>query len=195
MMHPVGVITSNLKPTLIFNPLPPSPGAGLKQQAGAIIPAPIQVHHLSPPTSLLPTISEVTGLNATLNMSGLFRNLGAVECSKVRCSGNGRCVESNGETACVCSLAYRGDSCQDHLLKTMQGPIGYAAAGLIAGVVVIIVIVVVAIRKRRANTRFVSSLMSKLLLHKIRRAQTFFNLDRSGLLPLYMPHSSRQTQY
>lgn len=105
-------------------------------------------------------------------MSGLFRNLDAVECSRARCSGNGRCVESNGETACVCSLAYRGDSCQDHLLKTMQGPIGYVTAGLIAGLVVIIVIGVVAVRKRRANTRFVSSLISKILLHKIPNAQT-----------------------
>lgn len=99
-------------------------------------------------------------------MSGLFRNLDAVECSRVRCSGNGRCVESDGEIACVCSLAYRGDSCQDHLLKSMQGPIGYATAGLIAGVVVIIVIAVVAKRKRRANTRFVSSLISRILLIK-----------------------------
>lgn len=82
-------------------------------------------------------------------------NLDAQQCSQKRCSGNGRCVEVNGETACVCALGYSGDSCQDNLLKTMQGPIIYGAVGLCAGVVVIAVMAVVVKRKKSANTRFV----------------------------------------
>ena len=81
-------------------------------------------------------------------------NLDTQECGQRRCSGNGRCVEINGGMACVCSLGYSGDSCQDHLLKTMQGPIVYGAAGLCAGVVVIAEIAVVVKRKKNAATRF-----------------------------------------
>lgn len=138
-------------------------GVGLKQWSGAIVPAPIQARSPSPPTSPLPTFSEVTGLNITLNISAQFNNLDALECSRRRCSGNGRCVETNGDTACVCSLAYSGDSCQDPFLKTMQGPIVYGAAGLCAGVVVIIVMAVVVKRRTSANTRFVSSIISRNL--------------------------------
>lgn len=96
----------------------------------------------------------MTGLNTTLNINGLLMNLDAQECSQRRCSGNGRCVETSGQIACVCSLGYTGDSCQDHILKTMQGPIVYGAAGLCAGVVVIAVMAVV-VKRKSANTRFV----------------------------------------
>lgn len=90
-------------------------------------------------------------------------NLDAVECSTKRCSGNGRCVETSGGTACVCSSSYSGDSCQDHLFKTMQGPIVYGAAGLCAAVVIIIVMAVVVKRRKTANTRFVWLLISRNL--------------------------------
>lgn len=63
-------------------------------------------------------------------------------------------MEINGDTECVCSLGYRGDSCQNRLLKTMQGPVVYGAAGLCAGVVVIAVVAVLVKRKKRANMRF-----------------------------------------
>lgn len=64
-------------------------------------------------------------------------------------------METSGQIACVCSLGYIGDSCQDHILKTMQGPIVYGAAGLCAGVVVIAVMAVMVKRRKSANTRFV----------------------------------------
>ena len=81
-------------------------------------------------------------------------NLGAQQCSQRRCSGNGRCVEVEGDTVCVCSMGYSGLSCQDHLLKTMQGPIIYGAGGLCAVVVVIAVMAVVVKRKKSTNIRF-----------------------------------------
>nr|XP_029133644.1 low-density lipoprotein receptor-related protein 1B-like isoform X4 [Labrus bergylta] len=97
-----------------------------------------------------PQLSE--GLNTTLNASGQLRNLGAQQCSHRLCGGNGHCVEDGGNTVCACSFGYSGDSCEDHLLKTMQGPIVYGAVGLCAAVVVIVVMAVV-VRRKSANTR------------------------------------------
>ncbi|XP_049434253.1 very low-density lipoprotein receptor isoform X1 [Epinephelus fuscoguttatus] len=126
----------------------------LKQRSGAKVLAPTQPHSSSPPRPSPPSpLSEDTGPNTTLNVSSQLMNLDAQQCSQKRCSGNGRCVEVNGETACVCALGYSGDSCQDNLLKTMQGPIIYGAVGLCAGVVVIAVMAVVVKRKKSANTR------------------------------------------
>lgn len=55
----------------------------------------------------------------------------------------------------MCSLAYRGDSCQDHVLKMVQGPVVYGVAALCAGVLLVVVAVVVAV-KRRTSSRLVS---------------------------------------
>uniref|UniRef100_A0A8P4GKW9 EGF-like domain-containing protein n=1 Tax=Dicentrarchus labrax TaxID=13489 RepID=A0A8P4GKW9_DICLA len=125
----------------------------VKQWSGAKVPALTWAHSSSPPPSPLPGLSGVSGPNTTLNESSQLRNLAAQECSQKHCSGNGRCVETTGNSACVCSLGYSGDSCQDHLLKTMQGPIVYGAAGLCAGVVVIAVMAVVVKRRKSANRR------------------------------------------
>ncbi|XP_044054121.1 very low-density lipoprotein receptor isoform X2 [Siniperca chuatsi] len=128
----------------------------LKRWSGAKVPAPTQPRSSSFSPSRSPLLlSEDTGLNTTLNVSSQLRNLDTQHCSQRRCSGNGACVDTNGETACVCSLGYRGDSCQDHFLNTMQGPIIYSAMGLCAGVVFIVVMAVV-VKKRSANTRIVS---------------------------------------
>lgn len=56
----------------------------------------------------------------------------------------------------MCSLVYRGDSCQDHVLQMVQGPVVYGAAALCAGVLVVVVAVVVAV-KRRTSSRLVST--------------------------------------
>ncbi|XP_068576829.1 very low-density lipoprotein receptor isoform X2 [Cebidichthys violaceus] len=129
---------------------------GLKPWSGVEGLATPQPSSSSPPTPLPPvTLSEVTGLNSTLNATGLLKILDAQQCSQEHCSGNGRCIETNGDTACVCSLVYSGDSCQHNLLKTMQGPLVYSAAGLCAGVVVIAVIAVV-VKRKSANTRSAS---------------------------------------
>ncbi|XP_037632667.1 very low-density lipoprotein receptor isoform X1 [Sebastes umbrosus] len=126
----------------------------LKQWSGSKVPAPTQPHSSTPPPPSPRTpLSDATGPNTTPNVNGLLRNLNAQQCSQSRCSGNGRCEETNGDTACVCSLVYSGDSCQDHLLKTMRGPLVYGGAGLCAGVVVIAVMAVVVKRKKSANTR------------------------------------------
>ncbi|XP_018524761.1 very low-density lipoprotein receptor isoform X1 [Lates calcarifer] len=124
----------------------------LKQWSEVKVLAPTQPLGSSSPPSSLPLL-ETTDLNTTLNVSSQLMNLDAQQCSQRRCSGNGRCVEINGDTVCVCSLAYSGDSCQDHLLKTMQGPIVYGAAGLCAGVVIIAVMAVVVKRKKSSNMR------------------------------------------
>lgn len=129
-------------------------GVILKGLVRAKVPAPTQAHSSSPPPSPPPALSEATGLNATLNVSGQVRYLDALECSTQRCSGNGHCVENNGDTSCVCSLIYSGDSCQDNLLKSMQGPIAYGAAGICAGLVFIAVMAVV-VKRKRSNTRSV----------------------------------------
>lgn len=134
------------------HPSPP-PGVHLKQWSGAKVFAATQ--HLGssrPSLNPLPPLSEVTGLNSTLNVSNPLMNLNAEQCSKMRCSDKGRCVEHKGFTACACSLGYSGDSCQDHLLKTM---IIYSAAGLFAGIVVIALIAVAVKRKNGAKLRFV----------------------------------------
>ncbi|KAM9360164.1 prolow-density lipoprotein receptor-related protein 1 [Symphorus nematophorus] len=125
----------------------------LQRWSGAKAPAPTQVHSSFPAPASLPALSEVPGLNITLDVSSQLRNLDSQQCSQKHCSGNGRCVETNGDTVCVCSLGYNGDSCQNNLLKTMQGPLVYGAAGLCAGVVVIAVMAVVAKRRKSANTR------------------------------------------
>ncbi|KAM3611767.1 uncharacterized protein V6R79_023929 [Siganus canaliculatus] len=125
----------------------------LKHWSGAEDPAPTQPHSSPLASSPFPALSEDMGLNTTQNVS-LLANLSPQECSQKRCSGNGRCAEVNGDTVCVCSLAFSGDSCQHNLLKTMQGPIVYGAAGLCVVVVVIIaVMAVVSKRRKRASTR------------------------------------------
>ncbi|KAG7222111.1 hypothetical protein INR49_016683 [Caranx melampygus] len=126
---------------------------GLKQWTGVKVLASTQPHSSSPPPTPLPSFSETTDLNTTLNVSIQFVNLDAQQCSQRYCSGNGRCVDNSGDTICLCSLGYSGDSCQDHFLKTMQRPIIYGAAGLGAGVVVISVLAVVVKRKKGANMR------------------------------------------
>ncbi|XP_054466107.1 low-density lipoprotein receptor-related protein 2 [Anoplopoma fimbria] len=120
----------------------------LKQWSGVKVLAPTKPRSSSPSPPPSPT-----PLLSTLNVKVLPKNLDAEQCSQKRCSGNGRCVETNGDTACVCSLIYSGDSCQDNLLKNMQSPIVYGAAGLCAGVVVIAVLAAVVKRKKSANTR------------------------------------------
>lgn len=129
-------------------------GVSMKLQAGgnALIP---RAHSTSPTAKPNPALSEVPDVKTTLNTSDQLMNLDALECSRRRCSGNGRCVETNGDTTCVCSAAYSGDSCQEHYLRTMRGPIVCGAAGLCVGVVIIIVIGVVVNRRKAANTRFV----------------------------------------
>ncbi|KAM7391483.1 hypothetical protein PAMP_022171 [Pampus punctatissimus] len=114
----------------------------VKLWSGVKVRAPTQSHGSSSPPSPTP-LSEGTGFNISLNTSNQLLHLDAQKCSQRHCSGSGRCVEINGDTACVCSLGYSGDSCQDHLLKTMQGPIVYSAAGLCAGIVVIAVMAAV----------------------------------------------------
>ncbi|XP_026042642.1 low-density lipoprotein receptor-related protein 1B isoform X2 [Astatotilapia calliptera] len=125
---------------------------GTQQCPGAEVLAPTQPHSSPPPPSSVSPVSQVTGLNTTLNVSIQRVNLDAQQCSQRRCSGNGHCVETKGVTTCVCSLGYSGDSCENRLVKTMQGPIVYAAVGLCAAVVIIVVIVLVK-RKKSANLR------------------------------------------
>lgn len=129
-------------------------GVGTQRRPGAEVLAPTQPHSSPPPPSSVSPVSQVTGLNTTLNVSIQRVNLDAQQCSQRRCSGNGHCVETKGVTTCVCSLGYSGDSCENRLVKTMQGPIVYAAVGLCAAVVIVIVAIVLVKRKKSANLRF-----------------------------------------
>ncbi|XP_023147773.1 very low-density lipoprotein receptor isoform X3 [Amphiprion ocellaris] len=125
----------------------------LKQWPDSKVSAPNQPPSFLPSSpSPLPPLLGVSGPSTTLNDSSQLMNLQAQECSKKQCNGNGRCVEIKGVPACVCSVGYSGNSCQDHRSKTMQGPIVYGAAG-VCGLVVITVIAVLVKRKRAANLR------------------------------------------
>lgn len=129
-----------------------SSGVSLDARSRALVPPPVSSRSPMPPTALPSTASEVSGLDTTLNISSQFNVLDAAECSRRRCSGNGRCENNR----CVCSLAYRGDSCQDHVLKMVQGPVVYGVAALCAGMLLVVVAVVVAV-KRRTSSRLVST--------------------------------------
>lgn len=124
-------------------------GIVMKQLSGGLAP---RTYSTSPPATSISALSEAPGLNTTLDANIQFMNLDAAECSRRRCSDNGRCEEIGGETTCVCSQGYRGGSCQEHVLKTMQGPIVYGAAGLC--VCVVIIVAAVMIKRKRASTRF-----------------------------------------
>ncbi|KAI4792847.1 hypothetical protein KUCAC02_033108, partial [Chaenocephalus aceratus] len=102
----------------------------------------------------LKQLSGAEDLNSTLEEDVQLKNLDGLQCSQTLCGGNGRCVETGGETTCECKMMYSGDACEDSLLQTMQGPLIYGAVGVCAGVLVIAVMAVVVKRKRsgrRAN--------------------------------------------
>ncbi|XP_021476797.2 very low-density lipoprotein receptor isoform X2 [Oncorhynchus mykiss] len=113
-----------------------------------------------PPSPSIPTSADL-GSTTSLDNSGLVRNLDVKQqCSKKRCNGNGECVETNGGTSCACGLGYSGDSCQDQLANTMQGPLIYGAIGLCAAIVVISVLVAV-VRRKTANARRASPVVKQ----------------------------------
>lgn len=125
----------------------------MKQLSGGTALAP-RTYSTSPRATSSSALSEAPSLNTTLDANIQFMNLDAAECSRRRCSDNGRCEEIGGQTTCACSLGYGGDSCQEHVLKTMQGPIVYGAAGLCVCVAIIVVTAVVMKRRKSASTRF-----------------------------------------
>ncbi|TNN77575.1 Low-density lipoprotein receptor-related protein 2 [Liparis tanakae] len=127
---------------------------GLKKGSEVEFIAPTPTHSSSAPPSLPPVtlLPEVSGPKTTLHVNHLLKNVNADECSQRRCSGNGRCIETDGDSACACALLYSGDACQDNLLKAMQGPIVYGGVALCASVVFIVVLAVV-VRRKKANNR------------------------------------------
>lgn len=96
------------------------------------------------------TQTQVSGLNATLEISSELDALDSAECSRRRCSGHGRCTEGG----CACSSPYTGDSCEKRLLK-LQGPVMYGAVAVCAGVLLLIVVVLVVVLKKRTANRLV----------------------------------------
>ncbi|XP_031686144.1 low-density lipoprotein receptor-related protein 4 isoform X2 [Oncorhynchus kisutch] len=113
-----------------------------------------------PPSPSIPTSADL-GSTTSLDNSGLVRNLDVKQqCSEKRCNGNGECVETNGGTSCACGQGYSGDSCQDQLANTMQGPLIYGAVGLCAAIVVISVLVAV-VRRKTANARRASPVVKQ----------------------------------
>ncbi|XP_041854629.1 very low-density lipoprotein receptor [Melanotaenia boesemani] len=126
--------------------------ANLKQWSGAKVSAPAKPHSSPPSASPQPPLSTLTKPEPSFNVSGLLLNLEAQQCSQRRCSGNGNCMDVNGVISCVCSEGYSGDSCEDPLPKTIQGPIIYSAVGLSAGVLVVAIIAVVVKRSAASRT-------------------------------------------
>ncbi|XP_052334564.1 very low-density lipoprotein receptor-like isoform X4 [Oncorhynchus keta] len=113
-----------------------------------------------PPSPSIPTSADL-GSTTSLDNSGLVRNLDVKQqCSEKHCNGNGECVETNGGTSCACGQGYSGDSCQDQLANTMQGPLIYGAVGLCAAIVVISVLVAV-VRSKTANARRASPVVKQ----------------------------------
>lgn len=117
-------------------------GGGPKQEPDSKVTPPTHPRSSSPPP-----VSQTNqeDLQSDVKMD-------ADQCNKTSCSGNGRCVEAEGVTTCVCSEGYSGAACEDRAAKGMQGPVIYGAAGLCAGIVVIAVIAVV-LKKKGAETR------------------------------------------
>lgn len=97
------------------------------------------------------TQTQVSGLNATLEISSELDALDSAECSKRRCSGLGSCTEDG----CACSPPFTGDSCEKRPPK-LQGPVMYGAVAVCAGVLLlIVVVVVVVVLKKRSTNRLV----------------------------------------
>lgn len=92
------------------------------------------------------TQTQVSDLNATLEISSELDVLDSAECGKRRCSGRGSCTEGG----CACSFPYTGHSCGKHLLK-VQGPVMYGAVAGCAGVLLLVVVLVVVLKKRTAD--------------------------------------------
>ncbi|XP_056135703.1 low-density lipoprotein receptor-related protein 4 [Lampris incognitus] len=107
----------------------------------------------TPSSSPTPSLSETPAQVGTSVNTNLVRSLDVQQCSQSRCSGNGDCVNTNGAMSCACSPGFGGDSCQDHVLKTVQGPIIYGAAGLCAGVVLIAILAAVVKKRKNASRR------------------------------------------
>ncbi|XP_029999002.1 prolow-density lipoprotein receptor-related protein 1 [Sphaeramia orbicularis] len=121
------------------------------EQRSGDAPGPTQPQSSASPLPSLPSVSEEPGLTTTLNISIQLTDLDVKECSERRCSGRGQCVEVDGKTACVCSLLYSGDSCQDHLLKSMKSPVVYGAAACV--LLVVIAVIAVVLKKKKGNSR------------------------------------------
>ncbi|XP_041720534.1 low-density lipoprotein receptor-related protein 1B isoform X1 [Coregonus clupeaformis] len=121
-----------------------------------------EVQSKAPTLPPSPSGSADPGSTTTsLDNSWLVRGLNVQQqCSEKHCNGNGECVERNGGTSCACGLGYTGDSCQDQLTKTMQGPLIYGAVGLCAGIVVISVLVAV-VKRKTANARQASAVVKQ----------------------------------
>lgn len=117
----------------------------MRTPSGAPAPPPATAATPSPTTQ-----TQVSGLNATLEISSELDALDSAECSKRRCGGHGRCSEDG----CACSPHYAGDSCEKRLLK-LQGPVMYGAVAVCAGVLLLIVVVVVVVLKKRTTNRLV----------------------------------------
>ncbi|XP_061907557.1 very low-density lipoprotein receptor isoform X1 [Entelurus aequoreus] len=115
---------------------------GLKPRSGVTVPAFTE-------SPISPTGQPVSSFNSTTNTIKQLLNLDAQTCGQRRCSGNGLCKEADEKVTCVCSMGYKGDSCQH---KSLQGPIVYSTAGVCA-VIVITVIAVVIKRKKSSSSR------------------------------------------
>ncbi|KAL0979642.1 hypothetical protein UPYG_G00187630 [Umbra pygmaea] len=106
------------------------------------------------------TVSEPGSNTSILDNTVLVRKLDAHQCGESRCNGHGQCVEGDGAKSCVCSPGYSGDSCQDELSTSMQGPLVYGAAGLCAAIVIISVLAAV-LQKRKVTNRGASPLVKQ----------------------------------
>ncbi|XP_012735945.3 very low-density lipoprotein receptor [Fundulus heteroclitus] len=122
--------------------------AGAKQGSGTKVSAPTSPKSTSSPRA----VSPQKDLSDTPDKDHEVLNLEAQQCSQKHCSGKGDCVEISGVTTCKCSEGYSGDSCQDQVAKTMQGPLIYGAVGL-CGIIVVIAVIAAVLKKNAASRR------------------------------------------
>ncbi|CAL8297111.1 unnamed protein product [Gadus morhua 'NCC'] len=76
------------------------------------------------------------------------RSLEARTCRDTVCSGNGDCVDPSGRTGCTCALGYSGPACEDHVLKSLSGPVVYGVAGLVVGLLMLTAVLGIVIKRR-----------------------------------------------
>ncbi|KAJ0019807.1 hypothetical protein NQD34_007376 [Periophthalmus magnuspinnatus] len=120
-----------------------------KLKSSGMVPG--HTHHRNhPPPQSFPALPK--NASTSLNTSEGLWTVDLEQCSFTRCSGRGRCLVVDGKMQCACSLLYRGESCEDNLLKSLQEPLVYGAVGL-ATLVAVIVALVIFRRRRNDETR------------------------------------------
>ena len=108
------------------------------------------------------------------------RSLEARTCRDTVCSGNGDCVDPSGRTGCTCALGYSGPACEDHVLKSLSGPVVYGVAGLVVGLLMLTAVLGIVIKRRlsgNARSPFVYYYYYKIKARRFDHIETLRTLE------------------